>query len=140
MAGMMSMSLPEPTTMIAAVSAVLQGIQTWVAYRDKGRASADFDTTFREASEDEETMEEAAHLVDLVPSDILGTMAGRVDNCWKKFRGVIEPGRDFLPDEVDEAVDQVKARICRELRRIYSLNGSIPPGKLSDYWVAYCST
>ena len=135
----MPMPVPDPATMIAAVSAVFQAVQTWVTFRDKKRAASDFDESYRESAKSEATAQEAGRLQSLIPGEILGTMVGRVDNCWKKFRGVIEPGEKYLPDEVDEAVEQVKACVCRELTRIYKLNKSIPPGKLSEYWEEYCN-
>jgi hypothetical protein len=131
--------LPDPQTMIAAVSAVLQAIQTWIAYRDKTASSRSFDQAFSEAHTDPKVAAEGATLSNLVPSDILGTMTGRVETCWKHFRIIIAPNSAYVDPEVDEQVEAVKRCICRELRRLYRLNRSIPPGKLSDWWNAYCA-
>lgn len=134
----MPLEVPAAATMIAAVAAVAQATETWNSTRDAPTTAQAFDQTFTALRDDPDVLSEAESVTDLVPDDVLGAMTRRIDECWKKFRAVIEPG-EFLPGDVDEAVEQVKVCICRELRRMYRLNKRIPEGKLSDYWAAYCS-
>jgi hypothetical protein len=70
-------------------------VQTWVAYRDKSRSATEFDQTFHESREDAATTVEANAVMSLVPAEVLGTMTSRVDECWKKFRDVIEPANEY---------------------------------------------
>jgi hypothetical protein len=126
--------------MIAAASAVLQAIQTWLQYRDRKETTKSFDSSFKQRQEDPATKAEAETLVNLVPVDILGMMTNRVDACWKHFRQVIDPNSQYLDPQIDEQTEAVKRCICRELRRLYQINKSIPPGQLQLWWNEYCFT
>ena len=83
---------------------------------------------------------EAEKLATLLPRDVLGILVQRVNRCWEQYHDVLRSDEEYLPDEVDKATTAVKRCICRELQRIYDLNGSIPSGIHSDWWKAYCTT
>jgi len=120
----MPLEVPAAATMIAAVAAVAQASETWSSTRDAPTTAEVFDQTFTALRDDPDVLSEADSVTDLIPEEVLGTMTRRIDECWKKFRAVIEPG-GFLPGDVDDAVEQVKACICRELRRMYG-----PPSRI----------
>lgn len=131
--------LPDPALLIAAVSAVLQGIRAWIAVRDRKRTADVVDSAVEKASRSAAVRKEAEALVTLLPPDVLATLVERVNSCWEHYHDVLRSDEEFLPGQVDKATSAVKRCICRELQRIYDLNGAIPPGVLSDWWEAYCA-
>ena len=127
--------LPDPVTFIATVSAALQAVQTWLAVRDYRAAAQAGDAGFRSGATDQQA---AGELATLVPREVLADMTKRVKGCWEKYRSVLNDDQEYLPDEVDNATEAVKRCICRELRRIHSLNDTVPAGDLQNWWNAYC--
>lgn len=127
----------DPTLLISSVSALLKAIDTWVGYRDSRRAAEAFDREQQAAEKSLQVEMEARAVTILVPMDVLEVMTGRAERCWSRYREVLEG--DYLPAEVDEATEAVKACICRELNRIVRLGAPLPPGKLSDWWFTYCA-
>lgn len=125
-----------PTLIISGISAVLQAIDTWVNYRDSNLAAREFENRIQSAPHDAAIQSEAAALESLVPAPVLATMTSRAERCWSRYHEVLNG--EYLPSEVDDATQAVKACICRELSRIRDLNGTIPPGELSKWWAAYC--
>ena len=122
---------------IAAVSAGLQAIQTWAAFRDQTRtvnvASAQYETALSSPA----TQTEAQTLARLIPSSVLEEIERRANGCWARYRDVLS--QPSLPDQIDDAEEKLKKCICREIRRVYDLNKqNVPPGKLRDWWEAYC--
>lgn len=126
----------EPITLISGISALLQATQTWVQYRDSRRASVAFKEEIEKAPHRPEIINEAATISSMVPQPILDRLVERAEECWEKYGHVLDGG--YLPEEVDEHTENVKACVCRELRRIKSLNNAIPGGKLSEFWDAHC--
>jgi hypothetical protein len=121
---------------ISGLSAALQAIQTWYQIRDSREAARVFDTEYRLQLDSPAMKTAARRLENLVPDAILETMKQRVQSCWTRYQEVLTGG--FLPGEIDEATQSLKLCVCRELRRIRELNGSLPAGILSEWWDAYC--
>lgn len=136
MAGMMPLFRPE--LIVAAASAVMEAIQTWLALRDRRATAEAAATEYSSALSDPAVHEEAREVENLVPASILGAMIGRVDTCFKRYQEVLITEGGFLPGEVDEANDAVIACVCRELRRMYRLNRTIPAGRLKRFWDVHC--
>jgi hypothetical protein len=133
----MSAPLPDFQFIIAAASAAMQAIQTWLAFRDRKRAAKTYDVALSSALSDVTTAEESHLLTTVVPLHILISLAGRTDNCFNRYSEILKSDQEYLPSEVDDATLALKRCVCRELRRIYELNGSIPPGKLREWWNLY---
>ena len=112
-------------TLFAGINAVAAAVQAWVAYRDRHKAIEAYDVTFKHALGSPEARAAAEELVAIIPEEIIKDLEGRADTCWTGYRNVL--GGDYLPDEVDKATDSVQACVCRELKRIHKLNGTIPP-------------
>lgn len=126
--------------MITGVAAAFEAVQTWIAVRDRRRAAATFEATLEAGRSNPATWDENRALLDLVPFEVLKTMEERTRRCWESYHRVLQGESQYLPEEIDEATRALKACICRELKRIVDLNGSLPPGKLRAWWSAYCST
>jgi hypothetical protein len=127
----------EPTFIISGISALLQAVDTWVNYRDSQRAAQEFELRMARALLEPTTREQAQVLANVVPQAVLDTMGERARRCWDQYHDVLTGG--YLPGEIDAATQSVKACICRELRRIRDLNGTLPLGDLTKWWEAYCS-
>lgn len=112
-------------TLFAGLSAVAAAVRAWVAFRDRKKAADAFDSTFTHDLNSAEAQAAAKELLDIIPVKVIEDLERRADDCWTGYRKVL--GGDYLPDEVDKATDSVQACVCRELRRIDKLNGSIPP-------------
>jgi hypothetical protein len=133
----MAAPLPDFSMIIAGVSAAMQAIQTWVAVRDRNQAAEVYDDTFEEALSDIKIAEESSLLVAVVPMHILIVLASRTDDCFNRYSVMLKSEEEFLPSEIDEATLAVKKCVCRDLKIIYELNGSIPAGKLQQWWELY---
>jgi hypothetical protein len=135
MGGMISLPL-SGEIIISGISAAMQAIQTWLQFRDRHRAAEPLDHIEERASE---FQAEGTQLQQLVPTDILFTLQERAEACWSKYKNVLKDTQ-YLPDEIDDATEAVKACICRELNRLISVNGSIPPGTLRNCYDQYRCT
>jgi len=133
---MASSPLLDPSILISIFSAALQSVQTWFQVRDSKRAADAAKLQFQHAQTDPRMRAQADLLIQLVPSEVLQLMIGRVNGCWDDYSAVLSG--EFLPNEVDKATLSIKACLCRELKRIYDLNGSIPEGPLRSWWENYC--
>jgi len=129
------MDINAAQLLVSIVSTGMQAIQLWHELRERTKV-ADLIKTVEIAKISTETVEEAQTLQILIPRDILNALADRVNQCWSKYKKIIESS-DYLPQEIDEATEALKKCICRELRRIYELNKEIPSGILKRWWDAY---
>ena len=118
------MSFELANVLFSGISAVASAIQVWEFTQDKVKAGLAFDDTYKKTLASPESHEAAKQLVAIIPPDVIKDLEGRADTCWTGYRKVL--GGDYLPDEVEKATDSVKGCVCRELRRIDDLNGSIP--------------
>ena len=123
---------------IAGVSGLLQALEVWMTARDRHGARAAFKSEYSRITADSLLQAQARTLESLVPGPVLESLKDRVERCWERYQEVLDDEEGYLPGEVDSATSAVKRCVCRELRRIKDINGSIPPGKLSEYWSAYC--
>ena len=130
--------MPDPTLIIAAISAALQAVRTWISMRDVRKTDRRARTGYRRTAEAKLAREQGGRLKRILPADILSTIEKRIDTCWDRYRLVINPDTGSTAREIDEATQDLKRCICTELKRIYDLNGSIPAGKLREWWELYC--
>ena len=132
--------MADPATLIAAFSAAMQTIQTWLAARDARKASRKADFAYKRTYEAKLAATEGKRLSRIVPDNVLKMMEKRVMKCWEKYLDVIDPKKETTPYEIDDATEALKNCLCEELRRIDELNRSIPAGKLRSWWENYCSS
>lgn len=125
---------------IAGISATLQAVDLWLSERDRKQARRAFANAYPRINVDPRLKAEARQLEGLVPAHVLENMQKRVERCWKIYNEILEDEDGYLPQEIDDATIAVRKCICRELRRLYDLNGRIPPGTLANWWRQYCKT
>ena len=123
--------------LFSGISAVGAAIGIWRGRRNQEEASKAFDEALAKTRDSAEAEQAAAELVNVMPEDVLKMMESRAELCWVGYKTVVD-GK-FLPDEIDRATDAVRACVCRELRRIYKLNGQIPPRWIPQ-WEKYGCT
>jgi hypothetical protein len=118
----------------AGISALADAVQLWTTFRDKRRAADTFDETFKRVLSSPQSRDAALELVAIVPEEVLADLEDRARRCWTRYQDVLRG--PYLPAEVDEATESVQACVCRELKRIYQLNGDIPP-RWRGQWTRY---
>jgi len=111
--------------LFAGISAAMAAIQVWQNTRNKDSAAKEFDSVFHAVKDKPETIAAAQELVGIAPLEVIQDLERRADECWTGYRNVL--GGKYLPEEIDKATVSVKACVCRELRRIYDLNGEKNP-------------
>lgn len=125
----------DPAVIIAAISATMEAIELWRKFRNKEGAKHAI-SRVELLRESEQVQEEARNLQTLVRPDILESLETRVQTCMDRYKKVID-SEEYLPEEIDEATDALLRCVCRELKRIMKVNGSLPVGVLQDYWRQY---
>lgn len=126
----------DPTVIIAAITATMDAIELWRKFRNKEGAQKAI-SQVESLRETEHIQEEARKLKVLIRPDILDTMENRVQTCMDRYKKILESDEDYLPEEIDKATDALLSCVCRELKRIQKVNGSLPDGILQDYWKQY---
>ena len=128
----------DPSVIVAAISGILQAAQTWYAYKDSQQAYAAFEKIIGTGQTDPDLIETTKQLKSIVPENIIHALELRVEKCWVRYAEVLEaPVGTFTIEEIDIATSIAKAGICSELKRMHSLNGRLPSGKLSYWWTLY---
>ena len=123
---------------IAAFSAAMQVVQAWRGFRDRTKAFEKAGRAYERTRKAALATTQGNRLQRIVPDDILDAMEKRVTNCWSSYKDVLDPAQNQSFREIDNATEALKTCLCRELGLISSLNGSIPYGKLRDWWTRFC--
>lgn len=127
----------DPGLIVSGIAAVLQAAQTWMSYRDSGRAASVFRDVFQSGTANPELAQAAVQL-SLVPIGVLNAFGTRVEACWTKYEEMlVSPAGTYMPSELDDATEAVKRCVCRELKRLKSINGTLPSGKFSQWFTQY---
>jgi hypothetical protein len=126
----------EPITIIAAISAMMAAIGVWQKERDYKSTKAEYKRVFEESLRSEEVFREAAIVARLLPKRTLDILGKRVEQCWDDFDKKIDPQRGRI-DNPKNAEPELELCICEELRSIKRLNGTVPEGKLRNWWNNY---
>lgn len=124
---------------IAGVSAAIEAVDFWLTHKDKIGAFLAGERAYPKINTDSRLKNEARRLESIVPADVLEVMAERVQRCWDRYKEILKDEGGYLPQEVDAATKALQRCICRELGRIHELNGAIPPGVLTTWWLKYCA-
>ncbi|HEY9224536.1 MAG TPA: hypothetical protein VIP27_10350 [Variovorax sp.] len=128
----------DPSLIVSGIAAVLQAAQTWVAFRDRRRAADTFAEGMAAGTSDAELALAAVQLTSIAPLEVLNALGARTEKCWTNYHEIlVSPDGTYMPQEIDEATHAVKLCVCRELRRLRSINGSLPQGKFQQWWDQY---
>ncbi|MEK8088092.1 hypothetical protein WNB94_16940 [Aquabacterium sp. A3] len=128
----------DPSLIVTAISAILQATQTWYAHKDARQAAEELDKIIGSGADDPELVEAMAQLHSFVPAEVIDALLARIEQQWVRYAEVLEaPPGAFTEAEIDAATQAAKAGVCRELQRLRSITGALPPGKLSQWWELY---
>jgi hypothetical protein len=122
---------------IASIHAALGAVHVWLAEQDRQKALREGQRTYPAINTDPRLKAEARYLESIVPAPVLDTIQERVKRCWDHYQEVLASD-EYLPQEVNNATDQLKNCICRELKRIKDLGGDVPVGTQREWWRLYC--
>ena len=112
----------DPSLIVTGISAVLQATQTWIAYRDSRRAAEVFQLEMRKGTRTPGLANAASQLVTLAPPNIVSALGNRVEKCWSRYADMLNaPDGSFMPQDIDDATQAVKACVCRELKRLLAI-------------------
>lgn len=75
------------------------------------------------------------NLINLVPDKTIDILTKRINTCFVNYNIVLESD-DYLEPEIDKATENVIKCVCRELKRLKKVNGSIPK-ELKAHWKDY---
>ena len=126
----------EPVTIIAAISAMMAAIDVWQKERDYKQTQAEYKRVYEESLSSEEIFREAEIVASLLPKKTLDFLGKRVEQCLDEFDQKIDPSRGVISNPRD-AEPELEQCICEELRSIKRLNGTVPEGKLRNWWNNY---
>jgi len=126
----------EPITIIAAISGMMAAIGIWQKERDYKSTKAEYKRVYEESLHSEEIFREAEIVARLLPRKTLDILGKRVEQCWDDFDEKIDPERGRI-DNPKYAEPELENCICEELRSIKRLNGTVPEGKLRNWWNNY---
>ena len=123
-----------PDLIVATISAGMQAIDLWINFKDRFKARE----AMKQISVIQNTPENQAEAknLSLIPLNLLDKFSDRVKRCFDNYEEVLNDD-EYLPREIDEATEALKRCVCRELRRLNSVNGGIPLGILQRYWNQY---
>lgn len=124
--------------LIAAISGILQGVQMWLETRDRRAAKqaqeAAFVSTLRSASIEAR----AERLMAIVPPGTIDRLRQKVQECYEKFNDMLDNEEDYFPVDIDSAAHSaLPSCVCRNLRRIVAVNGSLPDEEFQVAWARY---
>jgi hypothetical protein len=117
------------------ISVGLQVLQMW----KEGRSVQDVQSKvkqFDEITSAQSIFTEGKLLESLVPYPVLNTLKGRVEICWTDFNEVAA-NQNLTPRQMDRYTEGLRECICRELKIIKRLNGSLPTKTMQDWWDGY---
>jgi|GEM_PF-6661175 len=89
-----------------------------------------------------ELQEEVTDLLDIIPADTITLFSNRLRTCWSDYNEALASEEAFSQQEIDRATNALMRCICRELNRVYRLNGNVLPNEQwKQWWDTYsCQT
>lgn len=127
-----NISTMEAALVIAIIRGSMQAITFWQNQRDRIQAAKSIKNA-RSMSLSPEVKEEGQLLETLISKKVIDKLISRIEVCNDRYYNVLDDGK-YLPDEMDVATEALKECICRELRRIMSLTGSLPTKTFEEFW------
>jgi len=93
----------------------------------------------REIFQNKPLVTQSIDTLDVLPSRTIDIFIKRVNTCWNDYNDALASEDAFSHAELDRATNALVRCICRELSRVYKLNGnSIPDqGQWKVWWNTY---
>lgn len=125
--------------LIAAVSGIMQGVQVWMASKDRREARVAQQRAFVRTLQSDTIIARAERLLAIVPESTIERLREKVQNCYEKFNEMLDNEDEFFPIDIDNAAEHALPNcVCRNLRRIVNVTGgSLPDEGLQEAWDKY---
>lgn len=117
------------------ISTSLQVFQLWQEHRNVDEIQSKI-RQFDQITSSPQTIAEGQLLEGLIPTNVLNTLKGRVEICWSDFDDVMK-SNNITPRQIDRYTEGLRECICRELKVIMRLNGSLPTQSMQNHWKEY---
>lgn len=124
---------------IASLSAIMQGIQTWQAQKDAHKAAIAARNTYEATQQDPRTRERAAILLSIVPEGTLRRIYEKLQRCYTMMNEMFDrEGEKYFPDQISEAArGALRYCVCDSLQIMRAIAGELPDEDLREAWVTY---
>lgn len=104
---------------LSGISAAMQSIQTWMLYRDRGKAAEAFKKEYTESKVNPQLLKEAQQLEEGVSKELLSIINKRLNRCWKAWLEILDANPDLYTDiQIDDSTLKFKQCCCKELNRL----------------------
>lgn len=115
----------EAMAIFAGFQALMAAIQVLQNERDYQRAKQTFQQTYTIVLDSRETMIAARALVNVAPREVIKKLHDNAKKCWDHWLDFEE--EPLMPGQEREADEAVKKCVCRQLKRMIDLDGSLRP-------------
>jgi hypothetical protein len=123
---------------IAMVSGIMQGVQTWLSLKDRKAAKEAQTKAYVSTLESGEIRNRAERLMAIVPTETLDRLRKRLKKCYDRFDEMLDNEEDYFPQDLTDAAEKaLPSCVCRTLKMIEDVNGSLPDDKLEEAWETY---
>jgi hypothetical protein len=122
----------EPAMLfIALVTGIMQGVQTWLALRDRTAARRAQERAYIQTLQAPETRNRAERLMAIVPLKTIDLLRRRVQNCYDRFNKMLENDKKYFPQDLSEAAEKALPNcVCTNLKMIIDVPSTaivLPP-------------
>ena len=124
----------EPITAFAFISAAANVANLSMNLYDRFKLAS---KNAQELINDEELRSELEQVKIVIPQSLYDQFFDKVKQGYSDFEEVHQADEEYTPQQQERAAKAVKNCICRQLRMLIDVNGSIPDGTLSEYWEIY---
>ena len=123
---------------LAMVSGIMQGVQTWLAVRDRAKARKAQEEAFVRTLQSPETARRAEALLSIIPVATIDLLRRRIKKCYDRFNEMLENDEEYFPQDLSDAAGKaLPSCVCRNLKMIIDINGSLPDAELKKAWDTY---
>ena len=127
----------ESIALFAGANALMAALQVFQRERDYRLARQTFHENFERNITAPETLQAANALDSVAPADVIKKLYENAKKCWDHWLESEEQPQ--MPGEEREVDAAVKSCVCRQLRRIIDLNGSLPEEWRSQWDLYGCA-
>jgi hypothetical protein len=112
--------------LFSGVSALASCIQVWQGERNAEAAEQTFDADLKSFLRSKEAINASRDLEAVVPDEVIHELTAAAARCWDRYLEILRNRDKYLPQEIDDATEAVKACVGRELNRLTKLGQKLP--------------
>jgi len=129
----------EAHLLIAMVSAIFEGINTWFLLKDRRAAKKARDAAYQQAIANPAIAARAQLLLRIVPVATWDRLRKRVQKCFDKLQDLLDDEDRYFPEDINKAGKVALPRcVCEALDLLRSVNGGdLPDDEFKEAWAKY---